>query len=313
MAFEGGQQLGAHRRARTRGAALHRGRACGVMVRARRPLTDRWAMLRSSALLDVAARARGHRLRARDARRARRVHRGPHLEPRRRAHRVLRVARRRDRAGVAPARGWVPRGAGSRRSSRWPSSRSDCGTRRARSAATRPARCRSPRRCSRWCTGSSRRCRTTRPCSSCPVIPYPEYRAADRTRLRLRGAAALSLVDRPALELRRHQGPSRGRLADQGRLGRPGTPSLAGLVGLGFDGILLDTWVYDDGGAAAVAALQPVLGEPIDHRRARRAASGSGIYADIRPRAGLSDADVRDAARRLVGPTLLARLPARTG
>ena len=88
--------------------------------------------------------------------------------------------------------------------------------------------------------------------------------------------------------------------------------SLAGLVGLGFDGILMDTYNYDDGGAAAMASLVPILGQP----SIVGGPEGRFRFWDLRgyqAQAGLSDAAVRDAARDLVGP-LLARLPAgRTG
>ena len=87
--------------------------------------------------------------------------------------------------------------------------------------------------------------------------------------------------------------------------------SLAGLVGLGFDGILMDTYNYDDGGAAAMASLVPILGQPT----IVGGPEGRFRFWDLRgyqAQAGLSDAAVRDAARALVGP-LLARLPARSG
>jgi hypothetical protein len=75
--------------------------------------------------------------------------------------------------------------------------------------------------------------------------------------------------------------------------------SLAALRGLGFDAILLDTHGYDDGGKAAVADLTAALGTP-----QLTSANGRWLLWDIRPwaeRTGLTDAQARAAARRLVG------------
>ena len=74
---------------------------------------------------------------------------------------------------------------------------------------------------------------------------------------------------------------------------------LAALRGLGFDAILLDTHGYDDDGKAAVADLTAALGKP-----QLTSANGRWLLWDIRPwaeRTGLTDAEARAAARRLVG------------
>ncbi|HEY7938478.1 MAG TPA: hypothetical protein VID05_01525, partial [Acidimicrobiales bacterium] len=75
--------------------------------------------------------------------------------------------------------------------------------------------------------------------------------------------------------------------------------SLAALRGLGFDAILLDAHGYDEGGKVAVADLTAALGKP-----QIKSANGRWLLWDIRPwaeRTGLTDAEARVAARRLVG------------
>jgi phosphoglycerol transferase len=143
-----------------------------------------------------------------------------------------------------------------------------------------------------------------------PVIPYPEYlqhyaRVYDYEEL---------LPYLWSTDLRWSYGATKGRpVADWQQRVNSADPaqSLAGLVGLGFDGILMDTYNYDDGGAAAMASLVPRLGQP----SIVGGLGGRFRFWDLRgyrADAGLSDAAVRNAARGLVGP-LLARLPARTG
>jgi hypothetical protein len=144
-----------------------------------------------------------------------------------------------------------------------------------------------------------------------PVIPYPEYlqqyaRVYDYEEL---------LPYLWSRDLRWSYGATKGRPeADWQQRVDSADPaaSLAGLVGLGFQGILMDTYVYEDGGAAAMASLVPVLGQPT----IVGGPEGRFRFWDLRGHrttAGLSDAAVRDAARRLVGPTLLARLPSGSG
>jgi hypothetical protein len=143
-----------------------------------------------------------------------------------------------------------------------------------------------------------------------PVIPYPEYlqhyaRVYDYEEL---------LPYLWSTDLRWSYGATKGRPeADWQQQVNSTDPaqSLAGLVGLGFDGILMDTYNYDDGGAAAMASLVPRLGPP----SIVGGPEGRFRFWDLRgyqASAGLSDAAVRNAARTLVGP-LLDRLPARTG
>jgi len=143
-----------------------------------------------------------------------------------------------------------------------------------------------------------------------PVIPYPEYlqhyaRVYDYEEL---------LPYLWSSDLRWSYGATKGRPeADWQQRVNSTDPaqSLAGLVGLGFQGILMDTYNYDDGGAAAMASLVPILGQPT----IVGGPEGRFRFWDLRgyqEQAGLSDAAVRDAARALVGP-LLARLPARSG
>lgn len=83
-------------------------------------------------------------------------------------------------------------------------------------------------------------------------------------------------------------------------------PALAGLRGLGFDGVLVDGAGYGDGGAAVAAQLTAVLGPPV------AATAGDRWQAwDLRGLAttqGSSDAALREAAVALVGPELLDRL-----
>ena len=144
-----------------------------------------------------------------------------------------------------------------------------------------------------------------------PVIPYPEYlqqyaRVYDYEEL---------LPYLWSKDLRWSYGATKGRPeADWQQAVSSSDPaaSLAGLVGLGFEGILMDTYVYDDGGAAAMASLVPRLGQP----SIVGGPEGRFRFWDLRgaqAQEGLSDAAVRDAARQLVGPTLLARLSAGTG
>jgi phosphoglycerol transferase len=140
-----------------------------------------------------------------------------------------------------------------------------------------------------------------------PVIPYPEYaphygRVYDYEEL---------LPYLWSTHLRWSYGATKGRPeADWQRHVSSADPatSLAGLVGLGFDGLLMDTYVYDDGGSAAMASLVPVLGPPT----ITAGPDSRFRFWDLRGyarSAGLSAGDLRDAARRLVGPALLARLP----
>jgi hypothetical protein len=141
-----------------------------------------------------------------------------------------------------------------------------------------------------------------------PVIPYPEYlqryaRVFDYEEL---------LPYLWSQDLRWSYGATKGRPeADWQRAVDSADPAahLAGLVGLGFQGILMDTHAYEDGGAAAMASLVPVLGPP----SIVGGEDGRFRFWDLRgyqAAAGLSDAEVRDAAQDLVGP-LLARIPAR--
>ncbi len=81
---------------------------------------------------------------------------------------------------------------------------------------------------------------------------------------------------------------------------------LPGLVGLGFAGIVVDTAGYADDGAAISAKLDAALGSP-----AVVSPGGRWKFWDLRDYArttGRSDAELRTAARGLVGP-LVEQLP----
>jgi phosphoglycerol transferase len=86
---------------------------------------------------------------------------------------------------------------------------------------------------------------------------------------------------------------------------------LPGLRGLGFDGVLVDTNGYADGGDAITAKLETELGPP-------EVESGNGRWRfwDIRSYAAenhLTTAQLRAAATDLVGPSLIKRLPVTPG
>jgi phosphoglycerol transferase len=77
-------------------------------------------------------------------------------------------------------------------------------------------------------------------------------------------------------------------------------PSLPGLVGLGFSGVVLDRAGYADGGSAVVARLNETLGPP-----SVTSPGGRWKFWDLRAYAretGRSEAELRAAARTLVGP-----------
>ena len=84
-------------------------------------------------------------------------------------------------------------------------------------------------------------------------------------------------------------------------------PAVAGLVGLGFSGIVVDTAGYADGGTAVTARLTETLGPP-----EITSPGGRWKFWDLHDYAGangLSGTDLRAAARGLVGP-LVDELPA---
>ncbi len=82
--------------------------------------------------------------------------------------------------------------------------------------------------------------------------------------------------------------------------------SLAGLVGLGFDGVLVDRTGYSDAGASVSKLLTTAIGEPVvssdDGRWTFWTLEG---YAQ---RHSLSTQEVSNQARRLVGPKLYKQL-----
>jgi phosphoglycerol transferase len=83
-------------------------------------------------------------------------------------------------------------------------------------------------------------------------------------------------------------------------------PAVTGLVGLGFSGIVVDTAGYADGGVAVTTRLNEQLGPP-----AVTSPGGRWKFWDLRPYAdanGLTSAELRTAARGLVGP-LVDKLP----
>jgi phosphoglycerol transferase len=83
--------------------------------------------------------------------------------------------------------------------------------------------------------------------------------------------------------------------------------AVTGLTGLGFSGIVVDTAGYADGGAQVSARLTEKLGKPTVKSPGSR-----WKFWDLRRYAsehGLSQSELRDAARVLVGP-LLDKLPA---
>ncbi len=84
-------------------------------------------------------------------------------------------------------------------------------------------------------------------------------------------------------------------------------PQLRGLVGLGFDGILVDVYGYVDHGVSITAKLDSVLGQP-------SVVSQCGRWRlwDLRGYArstGASTAALRRAATELVGPKLISKIP----
>ncbi len=84
-------------------------------------------------------------------------------------------------------------------------------------------------------------------------------------------------------------------------------PALPGLAGLGFSGIVVDTAGYADGGAAVIAKLDEAIGP-----QTFASPGGRWRFWDLRDYAratGRSEAELRAAARRLVGP-LVDELPA---
>jgi len=76
-------------------------------------------------------------------------------------------------------------------------------------------------------------------------------------------------------------------------------PALAGLRGLGFDGIVVFTRGYADGGAAVAGRLSAVLGPP-----EVQSGDGTKIFWDLRDYgriSGLGPRELRTAARALAG------------
>ena len=130
-----------------------------------------------------------------------------------------------------------------------------------------------------------------------PVIPFPETETPGR------------MLD---------YDPLRGYLADDGSLewsygsikGRPAAEwqlylrdrvgpvgALPGLLGLGFDGIWLDTYGYTDGGREARQIQSAVGVEPM------RSPDGRFLFFDLRDfrrRTAMTDAQLRAAARRIL-------------
>ncbi len=140
-----------------------------------------------------------------------------------------------------------------------------------------------------------------------PVIPYPEYQA-QYARVSDYEQMLPYLVSH---DLRWSYGGNKGRpeadWQQQVDSADP-APSLAGLRGLGFDGVVLDTWQYDDGGSAAIASLERELG-PADVVSSDDA---RWRFWDLRREAwvaGPTGAEARRAARDLVG-SLVGELPA---
>jgi hypothetical protein len=140
-----------------------------------------------------------------------------------------------------------------------------------------------------------------------PVIPYPEYK---KTYGRVFDYEGL-LPYLWSRDLEWSYGVHRGRPeADWQRNVDSADPAetLAGLRGLGFDGIVVDSYQYDDGGTAAVGSLEQALGPP-------EVTAGDGPrwrFWDLRgygERAGLDEAQLRDAAEGLAGD-LVDELPA---
>ncbi len=139
-----------------------------------------------------------------------------------------------------------------------------------------------------------------------PVVPFPEHPPmadmADYEHLL------------PALyadELRFSYGATRGRDdADWQQRVDSDEPvaALPGLVGLGFDGVLVDTFGYRDRGDAVATRLSDALGPPVV-----TAPSGRWRVWSLGGRApgeGLDSTARRAAARALVGADLLAELEA---
>jgi phosphoglycerol transferase len=139
-----------------------------------------------------------------------------------------------------------------------------------------------------------------------PAIPYPEYRKRVGRVFDYEGL----LPQLWSRDLRWSYGGNKGRpeadWQQQIDVARPDR-SLPGLVGLGFDGVLLDTFQYPTTDAAPVDALQAALGPP----DLTSADGARWLFWDLRDyaeRSGTSPAEQRDAARALVGD-LFEQLP----
>ena len=132
-----------------------------------------------------------------------------------------------------------------------------------------------------------------------PVIPFPE------------GPTAGTMLDydqlRPFLQsdgtTNWSYGAIKGRpdadwqLRIRNHIGTMG--ALPALLGMGFGGLWVDTFGYDDGGTAIRAELRDVLGvEPMVSPNGRHLYYDLGPYRD---RLGRSDADLRALARRQLG------------
>ena len=132
-----------------------------------------------------------------------------------------------------------------------------------------------------------------------PVIQFPEFPAPGSTQ----HYDQLLPYLRATGDLRWSAGGMRGRFNADWQLNvylKGATASLAGLAGLGFDAVSIDTHAYTpEGGPQVAAEVTAVLGPPIV-----RSTSGRWQLWDLRSygkRAGLTPAQLREAARGLAG------------
>ena len=132
-----------------------------------------------------------------------------------------------------------------------------------------------------------------------PVIQFPEFPAPGSTQ----HYDQLLPYLRATGDLRWSAGGMRGRFNADWQLNvylKGATASLAGLAGLGFDAVSIDTHAYTpEGGPQIAAEITEALGPPIV-----RSTSGRWQLWDLRgygKRAGLTPAQLREAARVLAG------------
>jgi phosphoglycerol transferase len=139
-----------------------------------------------------------------------------------------------------------------------------------------------------------------------PVIPYPEYRKTYGRVFDYEGLLPYLWSRDLAWSYGVHRGRPEADWQRNVDSQRPAA-ALVGLRGLGFDGIVLDSFQYDDGGVAAARELEGALGPP----DVTAGEENRWRFWDLRGyavEAELDDVQLRDEARSLAG-ALVEGLP----